>query len=429
MAIWRRWGGANPKTCGGKVWAWGDGTKGELGNGGTTSSDEPVEVAKLTEVQSLAANDYDNGMFVVKHNGTVWGWGENEHDNLGTGNTTEVKEPIEIQKLTNVTEVSDTPFNVEVLKGNGTVWSWGRNTEGELGNGTDVESLTPVQAFEVVGATAIANENGSEGALSLVPNPAPFAYPEEVGGYNPSGPCGCGQGSSDDPVDTATGEFSEHYTDLTIPGRGIPLNFERTYGSGADGVKSLLGYGWALNYGMSLSVEELVGSATVTQENGSQVIFDKQKSGEYTPRHSWTQATLKHNEDGTWTFTRRARTIFTFSSEGKLISEKDLTGYTTTLTYPSASEIVITDPAGRTFTLSIGEGHITSLTDSAGRKVSYKYDEAGDLSEVIDVGGGHTQYTYNGVPPLLRTRLIRLVGSPSRVLGRGCSRSLRGRGS
>jgi Domain of unknown function (DUF6531) len=35
----------------------------------------------------------------------------------------------------------------------------------------------------------------------------------------------------------------------------------------------------------------------------------------------------------------------------------------------------------------------------------------------------------NGVPPLLRTRLIRLVGSPSRVLGRGCSRSLRGRGS
>ncbi len=391
-------------TSSGKVWAWGDGVKGELGNGGTTSSSEPVEVSKLTEVSSLSANDVDSSTFVVKHNGTVWGWGANEHDNLGTGNTTAVKEPIEIQSLTNVTEVSDSNFNVEVLKGNGAVWSWGRNTEGELGNGTDVESLTPVQAFGVVGAAAIANEGPSEGALSLVPNPAPFQYPEEVGGYNPSGPCGCGQGSAGDPIDTATGEFSERYTDLSIPGRGIPLSFGRSYGSGADGVKGPLGYGWAFSYGMSLAVSESGGSATVTQENGSQVVFIKQESGEYTPDPAWFQATLKHNEDGSWTFTRRARTIFTFSSTGRLTSEKDLNGYATTLTYPSASETVITDPAGRTFTLAIGEGHITSVTDSAGRKVSYKYDGSGNLSEVIDAGGGHTQYTYDASHELLSIR-------------------------
>jgi alpha-tubulin suppressor-like RCC1 family protein len=41
-------------TSDGKVWAWGDGAKGELGNGTTTSSDEPVEVAKLSEVVSLS---------------------------------------------------------------------------------------------------------------------------------------------------------------------------------------------------------------------------------------------------------------------------------------------------------------------------------------------------------------------------------------
>lgn len=406
-------------TSEGKVWAWGDGTAGELGNGSTKSSSEPVEVAKLTEVASLSANDDDSSMFVVKKNGTVWGWGANEHDNLGTGNTTNAKEPIEIQKLTNVTEVSDSNFNVEVLKSDGTVWSWGRNTQGQLGNGTETaESVTPVQAVGVMGAVAVAEGVDGGGALSEVEYPAPFSYPEEVGGYNPSGPCGCGHGVSADPVDTATGEFSEHYSDLSIPGRGIPLNFERTYGSGADQVKGPLGYGWTFSYGMSLSASEKGSTATVTQENGSQVIFSENEAHEYLPGRRF-QATLKHNKDGTWTFTRRARTIFTFSSTGQLTGEKDLNGYTTTLTYPSSSETVVTDPAGRTFTLAIGEGHITSVTDSAGRKVSYKYDTSGNLSEVIDAGGGHTQYKYDSSHELLSIRQPKYYeasGEPTPVL-------------
>jgi RHS repeat-associated protein len=407
-------------TSEGKVWAWGNGTKGELGNGGTTSSDEPVEVAKLTEVASLSANAEDSSMFAVRENGTVWGWGANEHDNLGTGNTKSVGEPIEIQKLKEVSEVADSNFDVEVLKSNGTVWSWGRNKRGQLGNGTETaESVTPVPVFGVAGAAAVTEAVETGGALADVEHPASLSYPEEVGGYNPSGPCGCGQDNSADPVDTASGEFSEHYTDLSIPGRGIPLDFERTYGSGADQVKGLLGFGWAFSYGMSLSVSEIGLTATVTQENGSQVSFHKNEAEEFAPSLARFQAKLTHNKDGTWTFTRRARTTFTFSSTGQLTSEKDLNGYTTTISYPSSSEIVATDPAGRTLTMLISEGHITSVTDSAGRKVSYTYDTAGDLTEVVDVNGGHTQYTYDSSHELLTVRQPKYYeasGEPTPVL-------------
>ena len=72
-----------------------------------------------------------------------------------------------------------------------------------------------------------------------------------------------------DPCDVSTGNFTDSTTDLSIPGRGMPLEFTRTYNSypspaaPADGP---LGYGWSYNYGMTLGV---VGSTvTITEENG-----------------------------------------------------------------------------------------------------------------------------------------------------------------
>jgi RHS repeat-associated protein len=373
---------------------------GQLGNETTVKSNVPVKVAKLTEVVALAKNSESNTMYAIKSGGTVWGWGQ------GLGDV-----PVEIKGLSTVVAIANSAFDTEALKANGTVWSWGENEYGSLGNGTDVASSTPVEAVGVVGATGVAVAGWSEAATSLVENPAGLLYPNQVGGHNPSGPCWCGHGSAGDPVDTATGEFSESYTDMQIPGRGVPLNFGRSYSSGAAAVNGPLGYGWHYSYGMSLSASE--SGAVVTQENGSQVAFTKSGT-KYVPP-SWAQATLTHNESGTWTFTRRAKTIFTFSSEGRLTNEKDLNGYTTALTYPSSSETVVTDPAGRTFTFALnGEGHVTTLTEKAGRTVSFKYDVSGNLSEVTDVNGGHTQYTYDSKHHILTIRQPKYYGSEAK---------------
>ena len=46
------------------VWAWGLGDSGELGNGGTSSRDVPVQVSGLTEVTAIAG--FGNGGFALR---------------------------------------------------------------------------------------------------------------------------------------------------------------------------------------------------------------------------------------------------------------------------------------------------------------------------------------------------------------------------
>ena len=58
--------------------------------------------------------------------------------------------------------------------------------------------------------------------------------PREMLGYNPS-EMNC-HGCAGDPVDTASGTLVESFTDLAVPGRGVPLRFTRAYTSATAGV-------------------------------------------------------------------------------------------------------------------------------------------------------------------------------------------------
>jgi RHS repeat-associated protein len=247
---------------------------------------------------------------------------------------------------------------------------------------------------------------------------APLTDAELLGGGNPSQPCSCAAAqlsqSTQWPVDDQTGNFWHTFTDLAVPGRGIPLDFRRTYNSDpyALATPGLFGPGWSFSYGMSLSVSG--SSVTVSQENGSQVSFT-QSGSTFTPAQSSTEATLAQNIGGTYTFTRQGTVSYTFNQAGQLVSEADMNGYTTTLTYPSSSQMVITDPAGRSLTATISGGHIVSLADTDGRTVSYQYSDAyGDLTDVIDVNGGHWQFVYNNSHQmvLMRTPRFYTTGAP-----------------
>lgn len=214
------------------------------------------------------------------------------------------------------------------------------------------------------------------------------------------------------PVQDQIGGMFHTYNDLSIPGRGLPLEFARTYNSdpGALSTGGLFGPGWSFSYGISLAVSG--STAVITEENGTKVSFS-QSGGNWVPTLSATLATLTQNLDGTWTFTRRATDSYTFSSSGQLISERDLNGDLTTVSYPP-SEIVVTDPAGRTLTASISSGVITALTDSANRTVSYGYNDGnGNLTDVIDTDGGHWQFAYNSSHQMVLARSARYYSTGS----------------
>ena len=264
-------------------------------------------------------------------------------------------------------------------------------------------------------AVAFVPQGGTPGT----PIGGPPTVQDEPHGSNPSWlQCGCAKRTAGDPVDTSTGYFSDTFTDLSTPGRGLPLTFTRSYaGSVADptGPNATLaadgpfGYGWTFNYNMTAATDGS-GNVTITQEDRSQVVFNL-AAGIYSTTAPRFDATLTKT-GSTYTFTRSGRELFTFdTATGHLTAETSLAGsaanpaYWTTLAYNASGQLsTITDPAGRTYTLTWTGAHITALTDSAGRQVSYAYNTAGDLTDVYGVATTRTpsllsndRYTYTYV--------------------------------
>ncbi len=227
---------------------------------------------------------------------------------------------------------------------------------------------------------------------------------ELLGGKNPGECYPCDEQFTDYPVTASTGNFWHTFDEFTIPGRGVPLRFSHTYNSAQAAVDGPLGFGWSFNYGMSLTTDPVTGAVTVNQENASHVTLMLSGST-YTPAAPRMLATLVHNGDGTYTFTRNAREVFIFDSNGKLLSLKDLNGYTTALAYPDASTTVVTDPAGRTLTLTYAGPHITSASDDAGsRQVAFAYHGDGNLTDITDVADGTWKFTYDSAHRMLTMR-------------------------
>jgi RHS repeat-associated protein len=229
-----------------------------------------------------------------------------------------------------------------------------------------------------------------------------------AGGHNLSEFCvACflgGHESFAQPVDAPTGNFWHSFTDLSVPGRGIPLNVTRTYNSGAATTNGPFGYGWSFPYGMSLTFPDAT-HVVVNQENGSAVEFSEEAGGKWVAPPRVT-ASLAHNSDGSWTFVRRHRETYGFTTGGQLAKETDLNGYTTSLTYSGSGQLAkVTDPAGRKLTFSYKKGRIVSVVDPLKRVARYEYDGAGNLSDVIDVAGGDTHFTYDAQHRMLSMRM------------------------
>jgi RHS repeat-associated protein len=234
-------------------------------------------------------------------------------------------------------------------------------------------------------------EESLSGAMVTSGGPTP---PEQGGPPNPSeNPTTC---STDEPVNCATGEFWFQVNDLNIPGRGVPLDFGRTYSSAAAGSSGPLGNGWTDGYNMSLAIDPSTGNVTVNQENGSTVVFFPNGSGGYfaAPR---VLANLVLNSDGTYTFMRgHERIRYNFSASGQLIAEVDRNGYATNLAYNASGQLAtVTEPAGRTLTFSYSGSSIASVKDPVGRTESFGYDSSGNLITATDPAGHTWSYTYD----------------------------------
>lgn len=194
-----------------------------------------------------------------------------------------------------------------------------------------------------------------------------------------------------DPVNCATGDYWTKAVDVAVPGRGPVQGYERTYNSLAADQDGPYGYGWASTLGAHLRAD--ASTATVVQENGSEVTFTRAGQGWSAP--SWVLGSLTQAGDGTWTFTRRKKTIVAFDAGGSLTSVADLNGESTRVGYAAGHLSSVTDSSGAMTRVATNpDGRIASLTSPSGAATTFAYTPTGDLAAVTAPDGGTTRFGY-----------------------------------
>ncbi len=147
----------------GTVWAWGDNTYGQLGDGTTTARFLPVQVPGLTDVVEVAAG-YDHSL-ARKRDGSVLAWGSNYAGHLGDGTTTDHPTPARVVGLSGVVQLSAGNSFSAALTSDGSVWMWGADFDAQLGDGTFDQQLVPERLTGLVNVARISAGNSHTLAL------------------------------------------------------------------------------------------------------------------------------------------------------------------------------------------------------------------------------------------------------------------------
>ena len=133
----------------GTVYACGLGQAGELGDGSTASSSDPVAVVGLPlGVVSLTSSWQGSGALLS--NGAYYDWGFNREGQMGNGGTTDVLAPVKVNlphRVVQVWQGGSTASNGQTLAllTDGSVWAWGAGQLGQLGDGGWQSASAPVR--------------------------------------------------------------------------------------------------------------------------------------------------------------------------------------------------------------------------------------------------------------------------------------------
>lgn len=140
----------------GHFWSWGANSYGQLGTGDTTARTTPYDASTNSSnsifgktVIDYAPMDSPEGYestLVLCSDGTMHACGYNAYGQLGTGDTTQRTNFIQVAVVTGITKIArgrERYTSCYALKSDGTVYSWGYNNEGQLGHGDATQRNIP----------------------------------------------------------------------------------------------------------------------------------------------------------------------------------------------------------------------------------------------------------------------------------------------
>ncbi len=135
----------------GSLWAMGNNAYGQLGNATYDNTNQPVQIV-ASNVTAIAAGD-QHSLFLMS-NGSLWAMGNNQAGQLGAPAVGATNSPDEIA-TNSVTAIAAGSAHSLFLMSNGSLWVMGNNHYGQLGNGSYNNTNLPVQIM-AGGVTAIA---------------------------------------------------------------------------------------------------------------------------------------------------------------------------------------------------------------------------------------------------------------------------------
>jgi alpha-tubulin suppressor-like RCC1 family protein len=145
----------------GSLWAMGSNDYGQFGNGGTTSSSTPVQVA--TDVSNASAGN--GASFFIKKDGTLWACGANAYGQLGDGSTQGRSTAVQI--ASEVAQCARPEAHTLFVKTDGSLWAMGNNGFGQFGDGTLNSSSTPIMVTTGVAQAATGGLTGNSPNFSF----------------------------------------------------------------------------------------------------------------------------------------------------------------------------------------------------------------------------------------------------------------------
>src|SRR3990172_4666003 len=115
----------------GTLWAWGLNTTGQIGDPIPTIIQKiPMQIGTDANWTTIATGF--SHTIALKSDGTLWAWGNNSSGQLGDGTTEDKNRPTQIGTDTNWTTIAAGGSHTIALKSNGTLWAWGLNTTSQI---------------------------------------------------------------------------------------------------------------------------------------------------------------------------------------------------------------------------------------------------------------------------------------------------------